>query len=79
MHLKNPNERHSLRPNNEPFILQKKDKPGFHATLAAFSYKAPEIWNDLPKNLRTDVDEVKFKRSLKTHFYDRIFYYVANL
>ena len=39
----------------------------------AFSYAGPTEWNLLPANIRSIVDTIKFKRSLKTHFFELAF------
>ena len=40
----------------------------------SFSVTAPQIWNDLPDNLREEINLETFKTKLKTHF-SKEFYY----
>ena len=72
--LKDPNASYSLRINLEPNIL-KPTKPLHHFKLteSAFSIKAPQIWNSLPSNLRSEKCLSKFKSGLKTFMFQNAF------
>ena len=72
--LKDPNTSYSLRINLEPNIL-KPTKPLHHFKLteSAFSIKAPQIWNSLPSNLRSEKCLSKFKSGLKTFMFQNAF------
>ena len=39
----------------------------------AFSVAAPEIWNDLPDQVKNSESMQKFKTNLKTHFFSKAF------
>ena len=40
----------------------------------SFCYAAPEVWNDLPSDIRFSNSFLVFKKKLKTHFFRKAFY-----
>jgi len=39
----------------------------------AFSHACPSTWNTLPDNIRTVSDPVKFRKLLKSHYFNTAF------
>ena len=46
-------------------------KPSVYGSIGrrAFSYAAPQIWNDIPLNIRISPSVSSFKCNCKTHYY----------
>ena len=64
---------HSLRLDDDFFILNIPPLPHYVRTEGAFTYIGPRTWNDLPYSLRSMSDVTKFKTALKTHFFNLAF------
>ena len=79
LRLKDPNSIYSLRGNSNPYILKHDFKPNFRGTYGAFSVKAPLIWNVLPTEIRSETKLDRFKKLLKTHFFEQTFYDVEDI
>ena len=58
-----------LRSDSDFFLLCHPAKPNHKKTRCAFIYSAPQIWNDLPYNIRSTPNTIYFKNELKTHFF----------
>ena len=68
-----------LRSDNDFFLLCHPPKPNYEKTRCAFIYSAPQIWNDLPYNIRSTPNTISFKNELKTHFFNIAFKDVPDL
>ena len=66
-------KRMSMRLDDDFFILKTLRQPNFSKTDAAFQYNGPRIWNSLPYSIRSIPDIAKFKKCLKTHYYEIAF------
>ena len=66
--LRQPNQ-HSVRADDDYFLLKESNEPRCKKTQGAFSYSAPKTWNVLPYNLRSMSEIEAFKVALKTHLY----------
>ena len=66
-------KKHSLRANNDAFLLHAPPAPRYNKTNGAFCHSAPRIWNALPYNIRSESDLNKFKTLLKTHYFKLAF------
>ena len=62
-----------MRLDDDFFILKIPHKPNFSRTEAAFQYNGPIVWNSLPYGIRSIPDIVKFKKCLKTYYYELAF------
>lgn len=60
---------HSIRSDEDFFILKMPLEPRCVKTQGAFSYCAPKIWNSLPYSLRSLTTVDSFKCALKTHLF----------
>ena len=47
--------------------------PKLGSTSSAFSHIGPNVWNQLPYNVRCLSDIVDFKRMLKSHYFNIAF------
>ena len=65
--------RHSLRVDNDFFILKKPTGHHLKKCEGAFSIVAPSVWNIIPYYIRCMSDLNCFKRALKTHFFNIAF------
>ena len=63
-------KRHSLRMDNDFYILKVPPPPQFSKTEGAFSHSGPKIWNDLPFAIRCISEIHVFKKRLKTHYFE---------
>ena len=63
----------TLRTDQDFFLLKKPSVANLVRTERGFSFCGPVIWNNLPYELRTCCDIVKFKKSLKTHLFKEAF------
>ena len=72
VHLRDT-KRHSLRLDNDFYILKVPPSPQFTRTEGAFSHCAPKIWNELPFSIRCISEMDTFKKVLKTHYYELAF------
>ena len=70
--LRVPNK-HSLRKDNDFFLLTSPSRPSRKRTEGAFTFSAPNIWNCLPYSIRCISDLSCFKKALKTHFFTEAF------
>ena len=61
-----------LRSNGTDLLVIPRTK---HKTFAdrAFSVAAPTLWNNLPQELRSIKELLKFKKALKTHLFKQAF------
>ena len=66
-------KRQSVRLDNDFYLLKVPPCPHFAKTEAAFSYSGPDIWNQLPYDLRCMNDIRTFKKQLKTHYFEYAF------
>ena len=66
-------KRQSVRLDNDFYLLKVPPCPHFTKTEAAFSYSGPNIWNQLPYDLRCLNDIRTFKKQLKTHYFEYAF------
>ena len=64
---------YSLRLDNDFYLLKQPDPTNLVRTRAAFSVSGPLFWNQLPHELRSQQELVKFKRLLKTHYFNQAF------
>ena len=58
-------KRKSLRLDDDYFALQIPNPPQFTRTKAAFSHHGPNLWNELPYNIRSITKLEQFKKCLK--------------
>ena len=70
--LRNIKQR-SSRLDDDFYILNTPPKPQFSKTEGAFTFIAPEIWNDLPYSIRCLTNRDLFKKKLKTHYFEAAF------
>ena len=70
--IRDPNN-HSLRIDEDYYLLKSPPIPQLKRTEGAFSVAAPKIWNSLPFNLRCICDVNNFKKCLKTHYFNTAF------
>ena len=63
----------SMRLDNDFFLLKIPVPPNFTRTEGSFYYNGPKIWNSLPYGIRSLADVEKFKKCLKTFYYDKAF------
>ena len=64
---------HSLRLDNDYFVLNRPPTPNLKKTEAAFCHSAPKAWNNLPYEIRCQSDLKVFKSMLKTHYFEIAF------
>ena len=64
---------HSVRDDQDFYLLNELPEPRCAKTKGAFSYCAPKIWNSLPYRLRSLTNVDAFKCSLKTHLFKNAF------
>ena len=64
---------HSVRADEDFYLLNELPKPRCVKTQGAFGYAAPKIWNSLPYKLRCLTDIQAFKCALKTHLFRTAF------
>ena len=64
---------HSLRLDEDYFVLSRPAAPNYKKSEAAFSLSAPSAWNKLPYNLRCQNNLEKFKCMLKTYYFNIAF------
>ena len=66
---------HSLRNDEDYFLLDTPHVPNYVRTSRCFSHAAPVVWNSLPYiyDLRTCNDINIFKKKLKSHLFDIAF------
>ena len=61
--------RHCVRLDNDYFMLEHVMNSNIKRAEGAFSLQAPKIWNDLPYDFRSVLNDLSvFKRKLKTHY-----------
>ena len=65
---------HTLRNDQDYFLLSVPPVPTFKRTERSFSYCGPYVWNCLPYELRTLTDVSVFKNRLKTHLFRQAFH-----
>ena len=70
--VRDPNS-HSLRMDNDFYLLKAQPRPHRKRTEGAFTFVAPTIWNTLPYGIRCLSDLVCFKKALKTHLFQVAF------
>ena len=70
--LRTPNK-YSVRLDNDYFKLESIPATNIKRCEGAFSYQAPLVWNELPYEIRSLNELSKFKRSLKTHYFNLAF------
>ena len=70
--LREPN-RHSLRMDNDFYILNQPPHPNLRTSDGAFSVISPKLWNSLPYEIRCQSDLDTFKKALKTHLFELAF------
>ena len=70
--LRDPNN-HSLRLDNDFYVLKSPPHPNLKRNAGAFNIIAPHIWNNLPYQIRCFSDFNGFKKMLKTHFFNIAF------
>ena len=70
--VRDPNN-HSLRLDDDYFIINKPPAPNLKRTEAAFCLSGPSAWNSLPFNIRCQSSLDKFKTMLKTHYFNKAF------
>jgi exonuclease III len=62
----------TLRSNDEIlYELPKVQRPTYGGR--AFSFAGPQLWNMLPKDIKSTEDFTRFKRNLKTHYFTKAF------
>ena len=66
-------KRRSSRLDMDFYILKNPEMPKSTRTDAAFSYYGPNVWNKLPYYLRCLSDLDKFKKGLKSYYFDMAF------
>ena len=66
--LRNPN-RYSVRMDNDYYLLEMNSFANVKRVEGAFSYQAPEVWNNLPYEIRSLNELSKFKIALKTFYF----------
>ncbi len=66
-------KRHSLRMDDDFYLLKVPSASCLTRTEGAFSHSGPRIWNALPYELRCISDVQIFKTSLKTHYFKLVF------
>ena len=59
---------HTLRDENDFFLLGHPPLPHLRRTERSFLHAAPAVWNLLPYDIRSSNDISSFKKKLKTHF-----------
>ena len=64
---------HSLRLDDDFYLLERLPAPNLKRTDAAFCYSGPQTWNSLPYYIRCQQDLIKFKKLLKTYYFNRAF------
>ena len=64
---------YSVRLDEDFYILKIPKAPNLSSTSGAFSYAAPNVWNILPYDIRCLTDIDRFKKSLKSHFFNLAF------
>ena len=73
--ISQPSAHYSMRRNCDRFRLETLDKPRYQKMESAFQYISPTTWNNLPYEIRSITEILKFKVALKTHFYTLAFAY----
>ena len=71
--IKGQNLCNSLRNDNDYFLLEVPNVSNYRQTERAFSFAAPILWNKLPYDIRTCSDINKFKKDLKTYYFNMAF------
>ena len=66
-------KRRSSRLDDDFYLLKVQKASRFTRTEAAFTYYAPTIWNELPYSIRCLTDIERFKKTLKSHFFNIAF------
>ena len=61
----------TLRSSGTNLLERQKAKGKRNHGKAAFSYYAPKLWNELPRELRMSESVESFKRGLKTHLFKK--------
>ena len=69
---------HTVRADNDYFLLEEPKEPRCRKTQGAFSYSAPKTWNTLPYSLRCMSVIEAFKVALKTYLYKCAFLHENN-
>ena len=64
---------HSLRHEDDFFLLDSPPLPHLKRTLRGFSFSGPAVWNDLPYEIRSSNNMTSFKTNLKTHLFNIAF------
>ena len=64
---------HSLRLDDDYFIINRPPPPNLKRTEAAFCLSAPTAWNSLPYYIRCQNDIGQFKTKLKTYYFNDAF------
>ena len=64
---------HSVRIDNDFYLLENPTEPRCLKTHGAFSYCGPKTWNNLPYNTRSLTNIDAFKCQLKTHLFRTAF------
>jgi hypothetical protein len=62
-----------LRTDEDYFLLDVPPIPNLKRTERSFKYCAPQVWNQLPYELRSCSEVNVFKRKLKTHLFKKAF------
>ena len=65
---------HSLRLDNDFYLLSEPSLPYLTKTYSAFSFIGPSVWNSLPYYIRCVSDLSEFKTSLKTFYFNKAFH-----
>ncbi len=64
---------HSLRLDNDFFLLKHPPRTNLKKTEGAFSNIAPQIWNELPYHIRCMTELSSFKKCLKSYYFNIAF------
>ena len=70
---KKPQQKHNLRSNSKPQLSEPVSQNKNNFEDRAFSFVAPKLWNSLPNNVRKAVSLDTFKKSLKTHLFEKFY------
>ena len=62
-----------LRVDDDYFLLEKHSQPKHVSTRNAFLHSAPLVWNEIPYDIRSIANVEKFKKLLKTYYFNCAF------
>ena len=66
-----PQQNHNLRSNNKLLLTKPAPLNKNKFEDRAFSFAAPQLWNALPEHVRTAATPQIFKKTLKTHLFQK--------